>query len=118
MTRLPESLAAWGSPGFERVLKRELECLGAGFLPLQQGLRGSSVALDDQLEVMVIGTVGDADRIQAKVGVFYWGLVAGCNCADDPAPVEAQNEYCELLITIDKASAEASAPEVNPASDA
>lgn len=109
MMRLPESLAVWGSAGFERVLKQELERLDAGSLPLQQGLTGSSVALGDRLEVMVIGVGDDAERIRVTVGVFYAGLVAGCSCADDPTPVEAQSEYCELLITIDKATGAASA---------
>lgn len=106
--RLAESLAAWGAPGFELALKRELEGLGAASLPLQQGLSGSSVALDDWVQVMVIGASDDAERIRARIGVFYSGLVAGCSCADDPTPVAAHNEYCELLIVIDKATGEAS----------
>lgn len=108
MIRLPESLAARNSPAFENVLKRELERLGAGRLPLQQGLSVSSVALDDQYEVMVIDVADDTVGIRAKVGVFFSGIVAGCNCADDPTPMEAQSEYCELLVVIDKVTAEAS----------
>jgi hypothetical protein len=108
MIHLPESLGAWNSPAFEGVLKRELECLGAGRLPLQQGLTVSSVALDDGCEVMVIGVADDTVGIRAKVGVFFSGLVAGCSCADDPTPVAAQSEYCELLVVIDKVTAEAS----------
>jgi hypothetical protein len=106
---LPEALAAWGSPGFAAALKRELERAEPGCLPLQQGLTGSSVALDDRLEVMMIGADADATRIRARVGVFYAGVVAGCNCADDPSPVEAQAEYCELSIIIDRATAAATA---------
>jgi hypothetical protein len=40
------------------------------------------------------------------VGVFFSGIITGCSCADDPTPVETQNEYCELLFAIDKATAE------------
>ena len=40
-------------------------------------------------------------------GIFYTGVVAGCSCADDPTPVEEQHEYCEVLIEINRATAEA-----------
>jgi hypothetical protein len=39
--------------------------------------------------------------------VFFSGILSGCSCADDPTPVEAQAEYCELAIAIDTASGEA-----------
>jgi len=45
LMHLPESLAAWNSPEFEAVLRRELLCQGAGRLPVQQGLTASSIAL-------------------------------------------------------------------------
>jgi hypothetical protein len=51
---------------------------------------------------MVIASEADGDRIRVRVGVFFSGIVAGCSCADDPTPVEAQNEYCELLVDIDR----------------
>jgi hypothetical protein len=41
-----------------------------------------------------------------KAGVFYTGIIAGCSCSDDPSPVDEQNEYCDLLFTIDKLTAE------------
>lgn len=104
---LRESLAAWGTDEFSTVLKRELQRLGAGALPLQKALVRSSVVAGDDIEVMVIGASGDPDAIRARVGVFFSGIVAGCNCADDPTPVEAQNEYCEMLVTIDRQTAEA-----------
>jgi len=105
---LPESIDAWGSPDFGNVLKHELERLGAGQLPLQQGLSASSVALDDRLEVMFISAADASECIRARVGVFFAGIVAGCSCADDPTPVEPQNEYCEMLVIIDKTTASAS----------
>ena len=48
-------------------------------------------------------------EILAKVGVFYSGILGGCSCADDPTPVEASNEYREVMLTIDKKTAQASA---------
>lgn len=105
MIHLPASLAAWGSPGFKGVLRHELEQLDGGQLPLQQGLSHTSHALEDKFTVVVNGASEDARAIHAKVGIFYEGIVAGCNCADDPTPVEPQPEYCEVMLAIDKASA-------------
>lgn len=103
---MPESLAAEGSPDFSPVLKHELEAQ-AGQLPLQRALAGSSAVSSERIEVMVISHEVDAGRIRAKVGVFFSGIVAGCSCADDPTPVEARNEYCELLLDIDRRTAAA-----------
>lgn len=106
MITLPESLKAWNSPDFKAVLKREIALLG-GRLPLQQGLSRSSYALDDAIEAVVQQVSETAEGIYARVGIFYSGIVAGCSCADDPTPVEAQPEYCELDVAIDKATARA-----------
>ena len=107
MIRLPAALDAWNSTEFMAALKREIERLDGGQLPLQQGLTASSHALDDRFEAMIIGVADDPGFIRARVGVFFSGLITGCSCADDPTPVEPQNEYCELLFTIDKTTAEA-----------
>jgi len=80
--------------------------MGAEQLPLQQGLSSSSYALDDKLQVRIIGISEGADFIHAKLGIFYTGIIAGCNCADDPTPVEEQNEYCEVQLDIDKMTGE------------
>ena len=104
--RLPELLAAWDSPEFLVALKRELEARQAE-LPLQQALAGSSAVFGDRIEVMLITSEADADHVRAVVGVFFSGIVAGCSCADDPTTVGAQNEYCELLIAIDRRTAAA-----------
>lgn len=106
MVTLPESLKAWNTPDFRGVLKREIARLGAR-LPLQQGLSGSSYALDDAVEAVVHRTWESEGRILARVGIFYAGIVAGCSCADDPTPVEAQTEYCELDVAIDRVTGEA-----------
>jgi hypothetical protein len=108
MIRLPDSLRAWRSPDFKDVLKNEVERLSAGQLPLQQALKTSSHALDGPFDAMVIGVADEPGVIRVKVGIFFSGIVAGCNCADDPTPVEAQNEYCELSLAIDKSTAETS----------
>jgi hypothetical protein len=106
MMQLTQSLNAWGTPDFEGTLKAEIEQMGAEQLPLQQGLSSSSYALDDKLQVRIIAVSEGAGFIRAKAGIFYTGIVAGCNCADDPTPVEEQNEYCEVQLDIDKTTAE------------
>ena len=106
MIRLTKSLNAWGTPDFEDMLKSEIEQLGAEQLPLQQGLSTSSYALDDKLNALIISVSEGASFIRAKVGIFYAGITPGCSCADDPTPVEEQNEYCVVQLYIDKTTAE------------
>lgn len=108
MIRLTASLQAWGSPDFPSVLKEEIGRLDAAHLPLQQGLTASSHALEGTHSAMVISVADKPDCIQARVGIFYSGILAGCSCADDPTPVEPQNEYCEVLVSIRKTTAETS----------
>jgi hypothetical protein len=106
MIRFRESLDAWGTPAFRDILKQEIEKLDAGTLPLQQGLSQSSVALDDNLNAIIISVSDDADRICAKAGIYYAGIIAGCSCADDPTPDNQTTEYCQVLLAIDKTTAE------------
>lgn len=108
MLRLPESLNAWGAPTFKDVLKREVEQLDEQHLPLQQGLTASSHVADQPIQVMILSVAEEPARIRARVGIFYMGVIAGCNCADDPSPIDRQNEYCVVQIDIDRTSAEAS----------
>ena len=105
MIRLSKALNAWGTPQFTAVLKTELEQLGAEQLPLQQGLSVGSYAMGNNIQVMIISTSEQPGAICAKAGIFYTGIVAGCNCADDPTPVEEHSEYCEVSVEIDRNSA-------------
>ncbi|MGB5259768.1 MAG: hypothetical protein WBO06_09890 [Gammaproteobacteria bacterium] len=106
MIRLTIALDAWGTPGFEAILKAEIEQLDAGQLPLQQGLSTSSYALDDNLDVAIISVTEEADSIRAKAGIFYSGIIAGCSCADDPTPLDKNTEYCVIALDINKMTAE------------
>jgi len=107
MIRLKKSLHAWGTDAFNRVLKQEIEQLDAQMLPLQQGLSYSSMATHGEFSVLVISTREERDSLHVKAGIFYSGVIAGCSCADDPTPVPEQNEYCEILVDINKTTAEA-----------
>jgi hypothetical protein len=102
--RLPAALAAWNTPAFNETLKRELEAAGPAVLPLQQCLAASSYALDEGCSVMILGASEETGAIRARIGVFFRGIIAGCSCADDPTPIESQQEYCELELLIDRRS--------------
>jgi len=45
--------------------------------------------------------------IRVKAGIFYTGVIAGCSCADDPTPIDEQNEYCVVQFDIDRTTADA-----------
>jgi hypothetical protein len=106
MIRLSKSLRAWGRPEFRDILKQEIEQLNAEHLPLQQGLSASSYVTDRPFQAMVISVGEEAGLIRVRAGIFYTGVIAGCNCADDPSPVDEQNEYCVLAFGIDRSSGE------------
>ena len=106
MIRLPNALNAWGTPGFEAILKQEIEELDAAHLPLQQGLAISSHVTDRPFRAMVISVREEPGVIRVKAGIFYTGVIAGCNCADDPTPIDEQNEYCVVQFEIDRATAD------------
>lgn len=106
MIRLAKTLNAWGTPGFEDILKQELEQLGVNQLPLQQGLTTGSYALDENLKVLINAVSEEAGFIRIRAGIFYAGIIAGCSCADDPTPVDEQSEYCQVQVDIDKLTAE------------
>ena len=105
MLRLSSALNAWGTPEFNAILIQEIEQLTIDQLPLQQGLSTGSHALDSRLRAMIISVADEGNFIRARAGLFYSGVIAGCSCADDPTPVNEENEYCEVQLDIDKATA-------------
>ena len=107
MFKLSLSLRAWNSRNFNAVLKKEIGSLAANHLPLQQGLSYSSYAIGDNVSARIINVESNNEFILAKAGLFYTGVIAGCNCDDDPSPVDELNEYCEVLFSINKQTAEA-----------
>jgi len=103
---LPHSRAAWDTPAFDTAFKHEVEQLDAELLPLQQGLTGTSSVADAPFTVLLLRATTAGDCLQVKAGIFYAGILGGCSCADDPTPLEAQPEYCELWFDIDLRSGE------------
>jgi hypothetical protein len=107
MIRLTKTLNAWGTPGFEDILKAEVEPIDVDQLPLQQGLSTSSSVTQNPRKLIIFRVADDERFIHVKAGIFYSGIIAGCSCADDPTPVDEQTEYCEVQIDINKQTAEA-----------
>lgn len=105
MIRLDKALGAWGAPDFGDILKQEIARLGADHLPLQQGLSNGNYVSDDPITVMINSVAEMENVIRIKAGIFYRGVMGGCSCADDPTPTSESNEYCEVQLDIDKATA-------------
>ncbi len=105
MIRLQKPLSMWGRPEFEYVLKESIRQLNPKELPLQAGLSAGSYALDKPLDVMVIRATEKKDSIETKIGIFYRSLMPGCACAGDPTVEDEENEYCVVIVSIDKHTA-------------
>lgn len=103
--KLSKALQANHSPEFNKALKNEIQDLDPNLLPLQQGLSLSSYVGKTPFSAVILNVSEEADHIKIKVGIFYTGIIAGCSCSDDPSPTDEQNEYCELLFSINKETA-------------
>ena len=104
MTRLNLPLNDCRSGLFAQQLKRELEHLPPGTLPLEQATTQGGQVDDSNISATVVAVREDGAWILARVGVFFNELVGGCSCGDDPLSV---NAYCQIQVLIDRASAEA-----------
>lgn len=107
MILFDKSLRAWGTPQFETTLKREVAQLGADILPLQQGLITGNYVADTPITVVVNAVAETDNLIRIKAGIYYQSVIGGCSCTDDPTPSSDINEYCEVLVDIDKRTAAA-----------
>lgn len=106
MPLLLQSLKAWNTQNFKSVFKLEVVQLSLDELPLQQALQLSSYATKDNLQVMINSTTEEKHHIIVNTGIFYSSILAGCNCSDDPTPVDINSEYCEMSFSIDKLTAQ------------
>jgi hypothetical protein len=101
---MPATCEAWGRPDFASTFKREFEGIDPAWLPLQAGLAYSSAVADEPFHAILIATHANDSVLVLKVGVMYAGIIAGCNCADDPTPITPLPEYCVLEVRIDRTS--------------
>ena len=108
MITLPETLKAWQSENFTQAFKQEVAEIEHKYLPLQQGLSLSSYVSNDKITAILNKSEENHSHIIVNAGIFYSGIIAGCSCSDDPTPLDTQNEYCTLVFSIDKDSAETS----------
>jgi len=101
---LKNVVSEWGCSNFHSIIKSELEQLDIDQLQLQKGLSFSNFALNTDVKIIILNSTIKDKIISIKAGVFYTGIVAGCNCSDDPSPIDKQNEYCEILVSINNES--------------
>ncbi len=104
MASMPNSLQAGGSENFKQILQQEMETFRRDVLPLDQVIDHGNRVYDNDLGVTVMGVSDDERTIQAKVGVFFAEVISCVSCGEGDPIDEA---YCELRVTIDKESAEA-----------
>ena len=98
-SRLANTLQEWPHESWARALKREIESLPGGSLPLDEAVTRCGIVDDSDISVTVINATQNSTSIEATVGVFFTEIVSGCVCGEDPT---AENAYCELLVHIDK----------------
>jgi hypothetical protein len=104
MTRLNLSLDNCQSDLFAQQLKHELEHLQQGTLPLAHATTQGGHVDDSNISATIVEVREDKGCVRARVGIFFNEVVGGCSCGDDPV---SANAYCEMQVSIDKASAEA-----------
>ncbi|WP_198266254.1 glucosamine--fructose-6-phosphate aminotransferase [sulfur-oxidizing endosymbiont of Gigantopelta aegis] len=104
MPQLLKSLQSWGSETFKSTLKEELQTLSDNALPLHHATTQGGKVDASNIAALINSASENNTHIQIKVGIFFNEIIAGCNCDDDPM---SENTYCELLVSIDKSTAEA-----------
>jgi hypothetical protein len=105
MIILKKSLAAWKTDYFKQVLCEEIGMLDETSLPLQEGLSRSNYADGSDLSVLVLNISETNVQIRVKAGIFYQGMITGCNCSDDPSVMVSNIEYCEVRFELNKKTA-------------
>lgn len=104
MIKLPEALQAWGTPAFPQTFANAIQQMDTAALPLQQALTQSSHVSDSPRTVVILDSGATDTTIRVRAGIFYFGIIAGSCCSDDPTPMCEENEYCEVQFDIDRHS--------------
>lgn len=105
MIKLPDVLNAWDTPAFPQTFTAAIQQLKTSDLPLQQSLTQSSYVSDSPRTAIILHSDATTDAIHIKAGIFYFGIIAGSCCSDDPTPLCEENEYCEVQVDIDRNTA-------------
>lgn len=104
MLRLDNALRAWGTPDFTDALKQEI-AQQKDRLPLQQGLSTGNYVTAEPVTVAIHSVAETEQLIRVQAGIFYRSVIGGCSCEGDPTPTSENDEYCEVRLDIDKATA-------------
>ncbi len=94
-----QSIAAWQSDDFALVVCQESQ--KSGLISLVQLMERGNTPLLDSMQLSLLSAALDGDHIKVKLGVFFQSVIAGCQCADDPNPIDSMPEYAEVEILID-----------------
>ena len=104
MSKFLSSLNAWSSASFFETLKKELEQLPPGSMPLEKEVTQGGYVDDNHITATVLHADADEQSIHARAGIFFTEIVINCGCGDDPMET---NAYCEMRIHIDKTTGQA-----------
>lgn len=96
---LKESLKHWNTDSFKDVFKSELLSLDTTLLPLHLATNQGGHVDYSSIGLTILSTSEHENLVNVKTGIFFTEIVGGCNCDDDPSE---SNNYCILLINIDK----------------
>jgi len=103
MPRLPLSLETWGSAAFAATLKAEVAALDPMDLCLHR-LATTGHPLDTGVSVNLIGSRDAGSSLEIRLGIFFEEILPGCSCGFEPEP---QPAYGELMLRIDRTTAQA-----------
>ena len=103
MAKLDIAMQHWNTDEFPEALVRELQALHPDVLLLHKAGNWGGPRDSDDFNITVLNITNDEQQVHARIGVFFTEIIAGCSCGDEPAPI---NGYCELLLRINKSTAE------------
>jgi hypothetical protein len=103
--RLPEALAAWGTPDFIATLKREIGVLDTQRLTLTRRMNGFG-SIDEPVAVMVHGADDQGEFIEARITLLYTVTATVYRCPDCSGE-DVVHEACEMTVRLDKRTAAA-----------
>ena len=104
-----QALKYWGSNEFPQYFKQAIQSLELGILPLKDCCNHSGVIEQATIEPIILSSFETKDSIEIRTGVFFCEVLSGCACSDDPSQAMIlENSYCELTISLDKNTKDAS----------
>ena len=112
-----QALRYWGTDEFPQYFKQAVQSLELGVLPLKDCCNHSAVIDQTTIEVIILSSRETKEIVEVKTGVFFCEVLSGCACSDDPSQAKIlENSYCELMISLDKNTKEASYSSASSAS--